>query len=62
MALIFKIMTLKEFIENLNEFVKENPETLWDKCRIPKYIPNDRAIAILYTYKKCSSESSDSGE
>jgi hypothetical protein len=26
--LILKIMTLKEFIKNLNEFVKENPETL----------------------------------
>lgn len=27
MQLIY-IMTLKEYIENLNEFVKENPETL----------------------------------
>ena len=27
-AFKFRIMLLKEFIENLNEFVKENPETL----------------------------------
>jgi hypothetical protein len=45
-------MTLKEFIENLNEFVKENPETLDMKVITSKDVEGNGFNDVFYSPTK----------